>query len=473
MEEKLYIYFTNDLHSNFEQWPKTVKYIKEMRGKREARGETYFVVDIGDHMDRVHPISEALKGKANVELLNEAGYDVVTIGNNEGITLSHDDFYQLYDDAEFAVVCANLNHKGNRPPKWLEETKIIKTKSGIRIGFIGLTAPFNPFYEPLGWHLTSPYDELERQLEPLSKQTDIIILLSHLGLSEDEEIARRFPEIDVIIGGHTHHVLKTGAYVHNSLLAAAGKHCMYAGQVIMTFDLEKRQVIKKEAYATDISDYTPDEETEKLIQFFQEKADKILNEEVVELQEDLNVDWFQGTPIIQDLTDTLREWTNADVSLLNAGMLLDGLPKGTVTYGDVHRICPHPINPVVIHLRGDELIEVIRASCKRDFIDFELIGFGFRGKIIGKMLFSGLSVTTTVHADGTESVTDVTFEDGREVEKQETYRVATADMFTFGRLLPEIAKSEKKEFYLPEFLRDLLLETLKKKYSNQKEQFNH
>ena len=467
MKEKLYIYYTNDLHSHFMQWPRTAGYLKTMKRKRKSHGDDYFLVDAGDHMDRVHPISEASMGKANVEMLNEVGYDVVTIGNNEGITLGHDELYHLYDEADFRIVCANLKHQQGKPPSWLSASEIFETESGIRIGFIGLTAPFNAFYEPLGWHLTSPYEELAEQIGPLTEKTDIIVLLSHLGFSEDEEIARRFPEVDVIIGGHTHHLLKSGMHVNNSLLTAAGKHCMFAGEVVITYDHFRKQVIEKEAYAVDVSDYPPDEETKKLVDAWNEEAEDTLNEKVVELAHPLEVDWYKDTPIMQDLTDTVRKWTNADVSLLNAGLLLDEVPKGTVTYGDIHRICPHPINPVVVHLRGDELIEVIRASLKKDFMEIELKGFGFRGKVIGRMLFSGISVATKIHSDGTEAVKDVSFPDGSEVDKQRTYRIATADTFTFGRLLPEIAKSEMKEYFLPEFLRDLLLETLKRNYTKE------
>ncbi|MEI3599559.1 MULTISPECIES: bifunctional metallophosphatase/5'-nucleotidase [unclassified Oceanobacillus] len=463
MKEKLYFYYTNDLHSDFSQWPRTAGYLKDMKKNRIAREDAHYLVDVGDHMDRVHPISEASMGKANVKLLNEVGYDVITLGNNEGITLSHDDLYHLYDGAEFEVVCANLKHKEHNPPAWLHDTRIIQTESGVRIGMIGLTAPFNAFYGLLGWYLTSPFEELEKQLASLKKEADIIILLSHLGISEDEAIARKFPDIDVIIGGHTHHLLRTGEYVNNSLLTAAGKHCMYVGEVILTYDHDKKELIQKEAYTTDVSSYPEDEDTRGLLTELEKEASGILGTEVVYLEEGFQADWFSDVPMMQDLTETVRKWTDADASLLNAGLLLDGLPKGMVTYGDIHRICPHPINPVVVHLRGDELIEVIRASLKKDFMEIQLKGFGFRGKVIGRMLFAGLSISTTLRANGTEAVTGVTFCDGSAVEKQKTYRIATADTFTFGRLLPEIAKSEMKQYFLPEFLRDLLLDTLRNK----------
>lgn len=465
MEERVYIYYTNDLHSNFEQWPRTVGFLKEKKRIREQRGDTYYIVDSGDHMDRVNPISEVLMGRGNVKLLNEVGYDVVTLGNNEGITLAHDDLYHLYDEANFKVVCANLYHQKNQPPAWLLDKTILETESGLRLGFIGLTAPFQPFYERLGWDVTNPYQELEKTILNLSEETDGIVLLSHLGISEDEEIARKFPEIDVIIGGHTHHLLRTGQYVNNTILTSAGKHCMYAGEVILTYDHDKERLITKEAYTTHVANYERDPKTNQLLEQLEQEAEQVLNKEVVNLKEPLEARWFRDTPLMQGLTDTIRDWTSADISLLNAGLLLDHLPKGKVTYGDIHRICPHPINPVAVHLRGDELMEVIRASFKRDFMEIPLKGFGFRGEVIGRMLFSGLTVETVTHPDGSESVKSAMFYDGSKIDKQKTYRIATADTFTFGRLLPEIAKSEVKEYYLPEFIRTLLLDTLKNDYA--------
>lgn len=462
MKEKLYLYYTNDLHSNFTQWPRTAGYLKTMKKSRESKGDTSYIVDVGDHMDRVHPISEASMGKANVQLMNEVGYHVATLGNNEGITLSHSDLYQLYDEAKFEVVCANLKHKENNPPAWLLESKIKQSDSGVRIGFIGMTAPFNDFYNLLGWHLTSPFEELEIQLQKIKGKTDIIVLLSHLGINEDQEIARRFPEIDVIIGGHTHHLLRTGEYVNNTVITAAGKHCMFVGEVILTWDHKEKRLLKKEAYTTDVSESPADHDTEKMLIELQEEADKKLGKKIVELDHKLEVHWFKDTPIMQELTNTVLKWTNADAALLNAGLLLDQFPTGVVTYGDVHRICPHPINPVVVKLKGDELIEVVRASFKKDFMELKLKGFGFRGEIIGRMHFAGLDVTTTFHEKGYEVVTDIYFSDGSRVEKDKSYHIATADTFTFGRLLPEVARSEMKQYFLPEFLRALLVDTLKR-----------
>src|SRR5699024_10690643 len=128
------------------------------------QSEDFWIIDIGDHVDRVHPIAEAFMGKANVDLMNRLGYDIVTIGNNEGITLSHDDLYHLYDHAHFDVVCGNLHNVTEEDPEWLQTYVVKSSKSGIKIGFIGLTAPFNAFYELLGWHISDPFHVLDRYI---------------------------------------------------------------------------------------------------------------------------------------------------------------------------------------------------------------------------------------------------------------------------------------------------------------------
>lgn len=464
MQEKLYFYYTNDLHSNFDQWPRVAGYLKEKRTERAFHGNACWLVDVGDHVDRVHPITEAYKGKANVKLLNDAGYDFVTIGNNEGITLAHDDLFHLYDEAEFQIVCANLHSIDKVEPTWLNRYKTFQSPSGVRLAVIGLTAPFNDFYELLGWHISSPYQALEKQLQYMRETADIIILLSHLGINEDQEIARRFPEIDVIIGGHTHHLLRTGEYVNNTVITAAGKHCANVGEVILTWDHETNKLMDKQASTTDVTQLAKDTTTVQALQLYNQEADVMLRRTVACLPYSLEANWFKSTEIMQRLTDTLLEWTDADCAMLNAGLLLDQLPAGNVTYKDIHRICPHPINPCVVTVTGKELTEIVRVARTREFMETKLKGFGFRGEVIGKMIFSGLEMETTMLVTGEEVIKQLRLH-GETLDDQCTYQLATADAFTFGRLLPKVAKAKSKSFFLPEFMRDLLVQTVQKYYN--------
>lgn len=459
MKENIYLYFTNDLHSYFEHWAQVVNFLKRKRQERNERNEAHWTIDIGDHLDRVHPVTEATMGKANVELLNDAKYDFATIGNNEGLTLSYTNFYHLYDDATFDVICSNLQCLKEEHPRWLKTSRIIETETNVQIGIIGLTAPFNTYYNMLGWHIESIEETIQRELAAIGDKTDIIVLLSHLGIDEDRIIAEKFPQIDVIIGGHTHHLFRYGEVINETLLVAAGKHCAYVGEVKLTWDHAKSTLDFKEVYTTNITHLPKDYETKQRLAELDEAADVILNKRIMYAEKEIEVDWYKETEMMKALTDKLHEVTQADCAMLNAGLLIEPFQKGEITYKDVHRICPHPINPCVVTLNGDELNEVVRASLSEQFMNFELKGFGFRGKKLGRMIFSNLDVRTCFYEDGNEYVKEVFF-NGMPLQSDKLYRVATADTFIFGRLLPQVARSKEKELMLPDFIRELLVQTL-------------
>ncbi|MBB6453455.1 2',3'-cyclic-nucleotide 2'-phosphodiesterase (5'-nucleotidase family) [Salirhabdus euzebyi] len=461
MKENIFLYFTSDLHSHFENWPKIANYLEKKSAIHKQEGDQYYLIDNGDHLDRVHPITEAYLGKVNIDFLNEAKYDVVTVGNNEGITLPPDNLYELYDKANFEVVCGNIGTKDKVAPSWLKPYTIITTRSGIKIGVIGLTAPFHLFYEQLGWKAESPYTILDQLLPELKEKSDIVLLLSHLGINDDEYISNHYAGIDVIIGGHTHHLFKEGNVINNTLLTAVGKYGFHVGKIQLTWDHHLKRLIRKVAVADELADDSDHLHTVKLLDDYNDKATELLNEPVGTLKKDYEVDSFEETVLMKTLVQTLQTWTKADCAMLNAGILLDGLKAGVVSKGDLHRICPHPINPCKVRISGELILEAIRMGLSKRFTEFELKGFGFRGKQIGKMIFSNIDVHVHYGEDNHVFVKEVWI-NGKPVDEDKEYEVATADMFTFGKLLPGIAASKEKEYFMPEFIRDVLSETVKK-----------
>src|SRR5699024_5571436 len=157
-------------------------FLNRRRAVHEKREETTWSVDIGDHMDRVDPITEASMGRANVELLNGAKYDVATLGSNEGITLSYQNLTRLYQAASLPVVCSNLKSLRTQVPQWLARSTSLTSKHGGRVGFLGLTAPFNPYYHLLEWHAGSREQSLAAEITSLKEESDVIVLVSHLGI---------------------------------------------------------------------------------------------------------------------------------------------------------------------------------------------------------------------------------------------------------------------------------------------------
>ncbi len=460
----IYIYHTNDLHSNLQQWPSAVSYINTRRQFHKKKDETALFLDIGDHADRVHPITEATRGKGNVELLNEAGIHHVTIGNNEGITLSKDELDSLYEHAHFKVLLANLFYdKENRRPEWAEPFDIIETKEGIRIGLIGMTIPFYPLYKELGWEIKDPLEILPALLAEVKPHADIIVFLSHLGYPKDEEIANQFKEIDVILGAHTHHLLKSSILINDTLVAQCGKNSYYVGQVQLLIDKNTRKVVKKEGAAEDVSKEEPAQETLGLLGRLEEKADKVLEEPIAAIPEPLSISWTLPSPFADLLAEGLKEWCGAEISMLNSGLLLGSLETGNVTRKDLHRLCPHPINPCLVHVKGSVLKETIAAAFTEKMIHLPLKGLGFRGEKLGRMAFAGI----TVELD--ESKTNPYIKNiliqGELLEASKIYKLATVDMFTFGPLYPGLAQSSKKKYFMPEMMRDVLADILKNRYA--------
>lgn len=453
------MYHTNDLHSHFEQWPKIASYLNKRKRYHQKRKEDVFFFDIGDHMDRVNQMTEATMGKGNIQIMNGLGYQNVTIGNNEGITLTKESLCALYEEANFNVVLANLlNENGNRP-KWASPYEIHTLENGLKVGVTGMTAPFSLFYKELGWEVLNPFDILPSLVEEIRKEADIVILLSHLGINDDEKIAEEIPGIDVIMGGHTHHLFKTGKVIKGTLLAAAGKFGKYVGEVCLSYDHSEQLLVNKEASVVEMDTQKECISVKQQISSINKRGEEILAETLCHLNKEYAAKWFEPSPLADLLVTGLKEWCDAEIGMLNAGVLLDGLEKGPITKADLHRICPHPINPCKVELKGDELKEVILMSFTEKMQNLELKGFGFRGKVMGRMVFDGVEVRLKRLDDGLEHVTEI-FILGERLDPTRTYSVATLDMFTFGYLYPELTHAKKKKYYLPELLRDVLTHKL-------------
>ncbi|HEY9577038.1 MAG TPA: bifunctional UDP-sugar hydrolase/5'-nucleotidase [Pseudobacillus sp.] len=448
MKETIHIYHTNDLHSHFENWPRIRRFLQERKKWHEEEGESVFIFDIGDHVDRSHPMTEGSLGKRNIELLNEAGYDAVTIGNNEGITLSKEGLDILYDEAQFPVVLANLYNTSGERPEWAQPFYFFQLSNGMTLGLTGATAFFSGAYEQLGWKLSQPLEELEKQVKVVSSKADIVVVLSHLGIYEDEKIAYNIPETDVILGAHTHHLLHEGKEVEETLLAAAGRFGYYVGHVTIEVDTEKKQIIEKRArvYNTAEELAAPIHE-QKEIKEYEREGKQMLSQPVISLPELLKSDWFAPSELPQLLCEALREWCKADGALLNAGLFLGGLPAGTITKYDIHRMLPHPINPCLIEVSGVELKEVLKQTTDDKWPHMTIKGLGFRGKVMGRFVYDRLGI------DMDHYLFTI---DGKEIINDRQYRLATLDMFAYGQFFPQLYRAPSKKHFMPEFLRDVM-----------------
>lgn len=408
-----------------------------------AKSEACYVFDIGDHVDRSHPFTEGTQGQGNVRLLNEAGFDAVTIGNNEGITMSKEALTLLYKEAEFNVIVCNLFDQGR--PAWALPYTIYVTEQGTRIGVVGATAEYTTFYSKLGWEVTSPSAELQRIVEEIEEQTDVIVCLSHLGIKEDEKLARDCPAIDVIFGAHTHHLFHEGKLIGNTMLAATGKYGEYVGQVMVEIDVDTKKVVEMAAKLYRADQLTRTEDDVRQVTGLIESGKQAMKERVFYNPTALPQNLFGESPLASFFGRALIAYTKADCALFNAGIFLGSLDKGWVTKESLHTLLPHPINPCIITLDGAELQEVYELSMNEEWPQIEIKGLGFRGTLMGAMIHERLY----------ENRHGKLYVGNREVIKGQSYTLATLDMFTFGFFFPTL-KEAKKDYCMPELIRDVL-----------------
>jgi len=447
MLEKIHIFHTNDLHSHFKYWPRMQSYVKEERNNLARIGETSYLFDVGDHLDRSNIYTEATIGKGNVQLLNEAEYDVVTIGNNEGITLSHNELFHLYDDANFDVVVGNIDAVNGRNPAWLKPYVVLTTEKGTKLGIIAATAMFDVYYEALNWQLVEARSTLLRLAHQLRKEVDIVLCLSHLGITEDELLAEECPEIDVIFGSHTHHVLPEGKLVNGVLLTGGGKFGQYTGHLVIEYDKKMRKIVEKKDTLIHNKDLPNIQNEQQIVQSLEDEGIRILDTPVFTTEKSYNKEWFHYSQLSDLFAHAILEKSGADCALFNAGIFLDGLPKGNVTALDVHRIFPHPINLCTIELSVTEIKEIYMQSKNEEWPYIELKGLGFRGVIFGKMLTYGFSMN-----DNRQLLIN-----GKLADNNHIYKLVTLDLFTFGYFYPSF-KYAKKQYILPEFLRNIMID---------------
>ena len=174
---------------------------------RKADGKRNVLLLHGGDFSQGTSYFTELKGNIEIDVLNASGYDVVALGNHEfdngPVELS-----RRLKNLKADVVCANYDFTGT-PLEGLVEPYVIVRKAGMKIGIIGLLTDISSVVDKklLGnLEYQEPAGVVNRYAEYLKidKGCDLVFCLSHLGFSEDKDVASKIRNVDVIVGGHSH-----------------------------------------------------------------------------------------------------------------------------------------------------------------------------------------------------------------------------------------------------------------------------
>lgn len=172
-----------------------------------SRGEDNVLLLHAGDFNQGSSYYNVLGGKLEVDLVNAMGYDCIALGNHE-FDNGLEDLAERVENIDAQILCCNVDFTGT-PLEALVAGGTVVEKAGIRIGVIGATSNLksNVAYETSsrvtqldnaesinGWAEYLRYDEC----------CDLVILLSHLGYHEDQEIVPSLHNVDLIIGGHSH-----------------------------------------------------------------------------------------------------------------------------------------------------------------------------------------------------------------------------------------------------------------------------
>lgn len=221
--EEVVLLHDNDQHFDFNAVDQFREAVKQYRRAHPD----LFLLNAGDilvrHADRWQVDGEAFHGdkdwywqrsKMMVELMNDIGYDAMTLGNHE-IAYIDDLTCRALSMARFPLLGTNVECLNEALPP-LRKTLTLRTSTGRRIGLIGLTLG-----SAEGVVVTKPAEVIETYAA-MADQHDIMVALNHLGYRADRELAQNCSFLDVIIGGHSHTLLEEAEQVGDVLVAQAG-----------------------------------------------------------------------------------------------------------------------------------------------------------------------------------------------------------------------------------------------------------
>jgi 5'-nucleotidase / UDP-sugar diphosphatase len=279
---ELVILFTHDLHSyllphrvltnNNEQeqrggYAKLAYVIKEQRIYHQNK---ILRVDAGDFSMGTLFHTSFMTEASELLLMGEMGYDVTTFGNHD-FDFHADGLAKMLQTARAKnkqlpdIVASNVVFSKNAPGSQalkkafndypVKEYKVIE-RNGVRIGLFGImgkdAAADTPFAKPVTF--ADPISASKRMVNILIKKekVDLIVCLSHSGTSpvkeksEDEILAQKVPQIDIIISGHTHTVLPKPLKVGKTIIVSSGCYGEYLG--ILTIFYTKGKDVKVASY---------------------------------------------------------------------------------------------------------------------------------------------------------------------------------------------------------------------------------
>jgi len=356
--KKFTILHSNDMHGDFlaeiqGQGGKLIGGLALLSGyinKVRSEEENVLYVISGD-MVQGSLIDSEYKGISTIEIMNYLAPDVVALGNHEfDYGLPHLLFLEKM--ANFPIVNANLYIKQYN--KRLMRPYVILRKAGFDIMFTGIITEkvMDSIKQD---ELIGSFVSLEEAGREVGKITnayknddiDLTILLTHIGFESDIELSRLLrPEwgVDIIIGGHSHTILKEPHGENGILIAQAGVGTDQIGRFDIVVDDDTNSVVDYAWQLIPIDDKLaePDEKLQEYIESFKEVVDRKYNTLICKFSQKLtHPKREEETSLGNLIADAFAEVAECDAMLVGSGSIRSKELGPLVTLKDLLSCFPY------------------------------------------------------------------------------------------------------------------------------------
>lgn len=363
---EVHILAVNDMHAAVDAFPQLAAIADSLR----ALYPSLLVLSAGDNRtgNPVNDIYE-ISSYPMVALMNQVGFNATTLGNHE---FDVNSLPPLMGLSNFSYICANIF-----PPED-SELHIVPTQQfdvdGLKVGVIGVVQ-VNSLGRPdthpdnvKGIKFSNPINTAA-QYEDLSHQCDATILLSHLGYNDDIKMAKKYPWLDLIIGGHTHTQLTADEPLHNGVLITQNKNKLTMATHI-TLTIKNGRVREKKAEYIPVSAFPKKNRlVEAMVQYFNMNPyfDRVIAEAAKPFKKKDELNFL--------MCDAFLEEGKGDISVVNnGGIRLDSLAAGIITMREVLSMDPFNNVAVEMEMTGEELLKILTTYSRGSLYHLPRVG---------------------------------------------------------------------------------------------------
>lgn len=397
----LHLVHTNDLHAHLipfnaagqnctNQTPCRGGFarLKAFIESKRAQHPDLVVLDAGDRFSGT--VFYTLRKSQDLStLMRQMNYDAMTLGNHE-LDDGLSELELFVKAVQTPILSANVVFP---PQSSLAQTIIpqrIIERNGRKIGIIGSTTAELKTACSHGEEVDvlPLLPSIQKEIDQLKKQgVNLIILLNHIGLDEDQKLAATLTDVDIIISAHTHSLLSNnpaetkaeGPYplvIKNPLgqpvlIVSAGIGGHHVGDLQAVFDTEGFvRSFKGDTIPLDDT-IIPDQKMEKQITQIEATLKKTFTESVFQtprvVTQTPNQLFCSDSCYVGEILTTalLHAVPQADIALINAGAIRSALPEGQVTFQHLAQAYPFDSEAVLVQMSGQELRDYLTQGLKQ------------------------------------------------------------------------------------------------------------